>query len=120
MGSDPVFGLQKAWEASCMPRPLRIELAVAIYRLMARGTARQKIFQDYADYERLREGLGRTVERCGWELLTFVFMPHHLHLFLRTPQPNLSRGMQYLLSGYANCFRQRPVYTGFDFNATFL
>ena len=32
-------------------------------------------------------------------LLSFVLMPNHFHLFLRTPQPNLSRGMQYLVSG---------------------
>jgi hypothetical protein len=29
-------------------------------------------------------------------------MPNHFHVFLRTPQPNLSRGMQYLASGYSN------------------
>ena len=34
-------------------------------------------------------------------------MPNHFHLFLRTPQPNLSRGMQYLVSGYANWYTKR-------------
>ena len=34
-------------------------------------------------------------------------MPNHFHLFLRTPQPNLSRGMQYLVSGYANWYMKR-------------
>src|SRR5271157_1437121 len=31
--------------------------------------------------------------------------PNRFHLFLRMPQPNLSRGMQYLVSGFA---RWRP------------
>ena len=90
-----------------MARPLRIEFAGAIYHVMSRGNARQGIFDDERDYERLRDGLAQTVARYGWELLTFVFMPNHVHLFLRTPQPNLSRGMQYLLSGYANWFSKR-------------
>src|SRR5271166_4851094 len=31
------------------------------------------------------------VGRFGWDLLSFVLMPNHFHLFLRTRQPNLSR-----------------------------
>ena len=34
-------------------------------------------------------------------------MPNHFHLFLRTPQASISRGMQYLASGYANWFAKR-------------
>jgi len=37
--------------------------------------------------------LGQEVEdsvvRCGWELFSFVFMPNHFYLFLRTLRPNL-------------------------------
>ncbi len=40
------------------------------------------------------EGLETTVLRTGWEVFSFVWMPNHIHLFFRTPQPNLSRGMQ--------------------------
>lgn len=47
----------------------------------------------------MASGLEKTVQRTGWEVLAFVWMPNHLHLFLRTPLPNLSKGMQYLLSG---------------------
>ncbi len=81
-----------------MARPLRIEYPGAIYHVMSRGNARQRIFHDDGDYQRLLDGLAQTVQRCGWEVLSFVLMPNHLHLFVRTPQPNLSRGMQYLLS----------------------
>ena len=65
------------------------------------------------------EGLAQAVDRCGWELLTFVLMPNHLHLFLRTPQPNLSCGMQYLLSGYANWFSKRHQRPGHLFQGRF-
>ena len=90
-----------------MARPLRIEYAGAIYHVMSRGNARQRIFRDARDYERLCEGLEQTVDRYGFEIFSFACMPNRLHLPFRTPEPNLSQGMQYLLSGYANWFSSR-------------
>ena len=72
-----------------MPRRPRIEFEGAIYHVMARGNARQRIVRDDHDRERLLDDLRRTVLRCGWELLAFVFMENHLHLLLTTPRPNL-------------------------------
>ena len=46
-------------------------------------------------------------------------MPNHIHLFFRTPQPNLSRGMQYLLSGYANWFNTRHRRSGHVYQGRF-
>ena len=90
-----------------MARPLRIEYPGAIYHAMSRGNARQAIFRDDADRQKLLEYLEDSVVRCGWELFSFVFMPNHFHLFLRTPRPNLGKGMQRLLSSYANSFARR-------------
>ena len=84
-----------------MPRRPRIEFEGAIYHVMARGNARQRIVGDDHDRERLLDDLRGTVLRCGWELLAFVFMENHLHLLLKTPRPNLARGMQQFLSSYA-------------------
>jgi len=39
---------------------------------MCRGNARQRIFQDEADHQRLVDGLAVTVSRYGWELFSFV------------------------------------------------
>ena len=102
-----------------MARPLRIEFPNAIYHIMARGNARQAIFHEPEDYERLRRGLGQTVQRCDWTLLAFACMPNHLHLLLQTPQANLSRGMQYLLSGYANWYAKRHHRPGHLFQGRF-
>ena len=90
-----------------MARPLRIEYPGAIHHVMSRGNLRRSVFEDERDYQRLLEGLEQTVRRFGWDLLSFVLMPNHFHLFLRTPEPNLSRGMQYLVSGYANWYAKR-------------
>ncbi len=66
------------------------------------------------------EGLEKTVLRTGWEIFSFVWMPNHIHLFFRTPQPNLSRGMQYLLSGYANWYAKRHQRPGHLFQGRLL
>ncbi len=90
-----------------MARPLRIEYPGAIYHVMSRGNQRRPIFDDERDYHRLLQGLEQSVRRFGWEMLSFALMPNHIHLFLRTPRPTLSRGMQYLVSGYANWYAKR-------------
>ncbi len=84
-----------------MPRRLRIEFDGAIYHVMARGNARQKIVRDDADRRRLIAGLETAVVRYGWELVSYVIMGNHFHLLVKTPRPNLGAGMQSLLSGYA-------------------
>src|SRR5947209_16987410 len=84
-----------------MPRRLRIEFPGAIYHVMARGNARQAIVRDDDDRERLLHDLHSAVVRSGWELTAFVLMTNHLHLLLKTPRPNLARGMQAFLSAYA-------------------
>lgn len=94
-----------------MPRRLRIEFEGAIYHVMARGNARQLIVRDDQDRRRLLADLERSVVRHQWELLAFVVMGNHLHLLLKTPRPNLARGMQGFLSAYAlwsNRRRRRP------------
>jgi len=102
-----------------MARPLRIQFPGAIYHVMSRGNGRQKIFRDERDYGRMLVGLESTVDKFGFELFSFVCMPNHIHLFFRTPKPNLSKGMQYLLSGYANWFNTRHRRPGHLFQGRF-
>jgi putative transposase len=102
-----------------MARPLRTAFPGAIYHVMSRGNARQVVFRDELDYQRMVDGLAQTVDRFGWELLSFVLIPNHFHLFLRTPRPNLSRGMQYLVSGYANWHAKRHRRPGHLFQGRF-
>ncbi len=102
-----------------MARPLRIEFPGAIYHVMSRGNARQTVFRDDSDYQRLIKGLETVVGRLGWDLLCFVLMPNHFHLLVRTPRPNLSRGMQHLTSGYANWCSRRHRRPGHTFQGRF-
>ena len=115
----PVYGALGEWYDLSMARPLRIEFPGAIYHVMSRGNARQTVFREEGDYQRPSDGLARVVHRMGWEVLSFVLMPNHFHLLVRTPQPNLSRGMQYLTSGYANWFARRHQRPGHTFQGRF-
>ena len=39
-------------------------------------------------------------------------MPNHVHALIKTPEPNLCRGMQHWLSGYANWYAKRNRRSG--------
>ena len=90
-----------------MPRPPRLQFAGAIYHVVTRGDGRRAVFHDDLHYQRLTTGLADEVQRANWEVLAYCWMPNHIHLLLRTPEPNLSRGMQRWLSGYANWYAKR-------------
>ena len=102
-----------------MPRRLRLQYPDAIYHLMARGNGRQDIVCDDVDRDRLQEHLGRAAIRCSWRIYAFAIMPNHLHIVLKTPQPNLSRGMQSFLSGYANGWSRRHRFSGHVFQGRY-
>jgi REP element-mobilizing transposase RayT len=90
-----------------VPRPPRVEYENAIYHIVTRGDGRRRIFHDGRHYERFTEGLTAQVDRCGWRVIACCWMPNHIHALIKTPQPNLCRGMQHWLSGYANWYAKR-------------
>jgi putative transposase len=55
----------------------------------------------------------------GWDLFAASLMTNHFHLFFRTPEPNLSRGMQWLLGGYATWWNNRHHRMGHVFQGRF-
>jgi putative transposase len=102
-----------------MPRRLRLQYPGAIYHLMARGNGRQVIVRDDVDRDRLVEDLGKAAVRCCWCVYAFAIMSNHLHVVLKTPQPNLARGMQAFLSGYANAWSRRHRFSGHVFQGRY-
>ncbi len=40
--------------------------------------------------------MGEACERTDWKVHTWVLMGNHYHLLLKTPEPNLVTGMQWL------------------------
>ncbi len=102
-----------------MARPLRIEFPGALYHVMSRGNERKPIARDDADREKRLDWLRRTVETYGWRLHAFVLMRSHDHLFVQTPEANLSAGMQYLNGSYTSYFNRRHRRSGHLFQGRF-
>lgn len=90
-----------------MARPLRLEVENGIYHVTARGNERKAVYRDSTDRERFLEVLTRTLERFRWSCLAYCLMTNHYHLLVRTPQPNLARGMRDLNGVYAQAFNRR-------------
>lgn len=102
-----------------MARPLRIQFPGAHYHVMSRGIERRPIVRD--DYDRLKrlDWLRRTVEAHGWRLHAFVLMNNHEHLFVETPEANLSAGMQLLNGSYTSYFNRRHGRVGHLFQGRY-
>jgi putative transposase len=92
-------------------------VADGIYHVTARGIARNEIYLDDHDRRLFLHILARTLERFSWRCLSYCLMPNHFHLLIRTPIPNLSRGMARLKGGYAQAYNRRherigPLFAG--------
>ena len=102
-----------------MPRLPRPQYENAIYHVVTRGDGRRRLFHDPRHYERFTEGLVHQVDRCGWRVVSYCWMPNHTHALIQTPNPNLARGMQHWLSGYANWYAKRNRRTGHLFQGRY-
>ncbi len=102
-----------------MARPLRIEFADAIYHATARGNARNAIVAGDADREKWLALLAETVQRHHWRVFAFALLDNHFHLFLQTPEPNLSAGMHDLCGTYAGYLNRRHDRSGHVFQGRF-
>jgi REP element-mobilizing transposase RayT len=102
-----------------MARPLRIEFAGALYHVTSRGNERRSIFRNDGDRRMFLTLLGQAVKRFHWSVTAYVLMTNHFHLVIQTPEPNLSRGMQWLNGTYAAWFNHRHQRAGHLFQGRF-
>jgi REP element-mobilizing transposase RayT len=90
-----------------MARPLRIEMPDGVYHVTSRGLERRPIVLDDQDRRHWAGLLDAVATRRRWRVLAWVLMDNHAHLFLRTPDGDLSAGMHDLNSGYVTGFNRR-------------
>ena len=102
-----------------MSRPLRIEMEQGIFHVTSRGWECRLLVRDDRDRQKWLELLDRVVIRFGWRFFAWVLMDNHFHLFLQTPDANLSEGMHDLNSGYATWFNRRHQRSGSLFQGRF-
>jgi putative transposase len=102
-----------------MARGLRIEFAGALYHLTSRGNEHRAIFRSDRDRMTFLRLLGQAARRFGWSVTAYVLMTNHFHLVIQTPEPNLSRGMQWLNGSYAGWFNHAHKRSGHLFQGRF-
>ena len=102
-----------------MSRALRLDFAGATWHVFSRGNNHESIFLDDVDRLRFLELLGDAVERFKWIVYEYELMTNHYHFALDTPEPTLSRGMQWLNGKYAQWFNRRHRRSGHLFQGRF-
>jgi putative transposase len=85
-------------------RQLRPDFAGALHHVYSRGIDGRDIFRNDDDRLFFLHWLGLVVEKFGWIVHVYTLMSNHFHLMIETPEANLSRGMQQLLTNYAQMF----------------
>ena len=102
-----------------MPRQPRLNLAEGVYHVTQRGLERRDIVLNNDDRQDWLRLFDRHATRCGWRVFAYALLDNHFHIFLRTPQPNLSEGMHAFESGYVSLFNRRHKRTGPLFQSRF-
>ena len=95
-----------------MSRPLRIEYEDAWYHVMNRGRRREEVFTCKQDYKVFVELLQETVEKWNLRVSSYCLMPNHYHLFVQTPDSNISRCMRHIDGVYTQRFNRRHQIDG--------
>jgi REP element-mobilizing transposase RayT len=102
-----------------MARALRIEFPGALYHVMARGNARQRIFIDDTDRHMFLQTLTRAADRHSLRCHAYCLMPNHYHVVLDTPLANLSTALRHVNGVYAQAFNRRHGRVGHVFQGRF-
>lgn len=102
-----------------MVRPIRIAYPGAAYHVMSRGNFGNKIYKDKTDYKNFLDLLADVLERYNVFCYSYCLMPNHYHLFLETPDPNLSLAMRHLNGRYTQKFNIRYKQYGHLFQGRF-
>lgn len=89
-----------------MPRKPRPLVAGGTYHVFSRTNPHLWLFEADDERELFLRLLGRVVRQRRWQCLSYCLMDSHFHLLVRTPEGDLSAGMQYLLSEYARRVNQ--------------
>ena len=102
-----------------MARPPRCLEYEGPHHLTARGSNRQVIFRDDADYQSFVARLAATGEARQWSCLAYCLMPNHVHLIVQAQPGAISAGMGALLGGHAQRFNHRHERSGHLFGERF-
>ena len=102
-----------------MARPLRLSFENAVYHITARGNRKENIFYSDKDRNVFLYKVNETFNKYSFICYAYCLMNNHYHLFVKTPYANLSEGMHYLNSSYANWLRTKYKIVGTIFQGRY-
>jgi len=102
-----------------MARPLRIQYKDAYYHVFSRGERKDDIFMGFEGYSKFVEKLEITIVKFNLKCYAFVLMPNHYHLFISTPEANLTKAMHYLNTSYSNWVKAKHQIVGHVFQGRY-
>ena len=95
-----------------MSRPLRIQYPDAWYHVMNRGRRGEKIFGNKEDYWSFVDLLKEIDDVFHVKVAAYCMMTNHYHLFIQTPDANLSRSMRHLNGVYTQRYNRKHGHDG--------
>ena len=95
-----------------MARPLRIQFENAYYHVTCRGNSGQEIFSGDADRSAFLDLLERSSDIYQTDILAYVLMSNHFHLFVKTPLGNLQEFMRHFNISYTSYYNWKHDRTG--------
>ena len=102
-----------------MARPLRIIYPGAFYHVTSRGNEKKDIFKSRRDREKFLEYLESAAERYGAVIYAYCLMSNHFHLFMQTPEGNLSQIMRHIIGAYTTYFNIKRKRAGHLFQGRY-
>jgi len=87
--------------------------------VLNRGNYRSWIFEEDGAKAAFQKCLFEACAFAGWRLHAYCVMGNHYHLAIETPEPNLSEGMRWLQSVFANRFNRYRQERGHLFQGRF-
>ncbi|HUG71206.1 MAG TPA: helix-turn-helix domain-containing protein [Pirellulaceae bacterium] len=102
-----------------MPRTPRLNVPDGVYHVTNRGVDRQAIVRDDRDRWKWFDQFSDAATACRWRVFAYALLDNHFHLFVRTPEPNLSDGMHDFESSFASSINRRHKRTGPLFQGRF-
>jgi REP element-mobilizing transposase RayT len=100
-----------------MARRPRILVAGGVYHVIGKAIPEQPLFSNDPERHAFMEGLAAASLRYRWEVAEFSLMTTHYHAIVRTLEPSLATGIQWLHGRFAqqsNFRRKRfgPLWAG--------
>lgn len=87
-----------------MPIPIRLDEPGSFHHVTNRGAAQRPIFEFERDARKFLSLVARVARDGLLEVVSFVLMTNHFHLYIRSPKGELSKAMQRVELGYVRWF----------------